>query len=118
MVSGFGGSVAVLLLADPLSGVLGASGAIFGLLGAFFVIQRKLGGNAVQLLVVIGLNLAMGFFVPGISWQAHLGGVVVGAVIAVIYLRTRRPAQARVQILLVAGVVATLLVASIIRILS
>ena len=118
MVSGFGGSVAVLLLADPLSGVLGASGAIFGLLGAFFVIQRKLGGNAVQLLVVIGLNLAMGFFVPGISWQAHLGGVVVGAVSAVIYLRTRRPAQARVQILLVAGVVATLLVASIIRILS
>ena len=118
MVSGFGGSVAVLLLADPLSGVLGASGAIFGLLGAYFVIQRKLGGNAVQLLVVIGLNLAMGFFVPGISWQAHLGGVVVGAVIAVIYLRTRRPAQARTQILLVAGVVVALVVASIIRILS
>jgi membrane associated rhomboid family serine protease len=116
LISGFGGSVAVLLFADPLSGVLGASGAIFGLLGAYFVIQRKLGGNAVQLLVVLGLNLAMGFFIPGISWQAHLGGVVVGAIMAVIFLRTRRAAQVQRQVVLIAGVVLTLLVVAAIRV--
>lgn len=115
LVSGFGGSVAVLWFSDPLGGVLGASGAIFGLLGAFFVIQRKLGGNTVQLLIVIGLNLAMGFFIPGISWQAHVGGVIVGALIALIFLRTRRPSQARLQVLLISGVVVALLAATVIR---
>jgi membrane associated rhomboid family serine protease len=115
-VSGFGGSVAVLWFSDPLGGVLGASGAIFGLLGAFFVIQRKLGGNAVQLLIVIGLNLALGFFIPGISWQAHVGGVIIGALIALIFLKTRQPAQARVQVLLVSSVVVALLAVTVIRI--
>ncbi|MEP6480885.1 MAG: rhomboid family intramembrane serine protease [Rhodoglobus sp.] len=104
LLSGFGGSVAVLFLA-PTTPVVGASGAIFGLLGAFFVIQRKLGGNTVQLLVVIGLNLAVGFL-PGanIAWQAHVGGVIVGAAVAFIYLRTRRIDQRTVQIATVAGV--------------
>lgn len=115
LLSGFGGSVAVLWFSDPLGGVLGASGAIFGLLGAFFVIQRKLGTNSVQLLIVLGLNLAMGFFIPGISWQAHVGGVIVGAAIALIYLRTRRPAQSRLQIVLLSGVVVALLVATALR---
>jgi len=107
LVSGFGGSVAVLWLGQG-NPVLGASGAIFGLLGAYFVIQRKLGGNTVQLLVVIGLNLAMGFFVQGIAWQAHVGGVVVGALIAVILVQTRRRDQKLAQALLLIAVVAAL----------
>ena len=104
LLSGFGGSVAVLLIA-PGTPVLGASGAIFGLLGGFFVIQRRLGGNTTQLLVVIGINLAIGFL-PGanIAWQAHLGGLIVGAAVAFVYLRTRRAAQRTVQIAAVTGV--------------
>ncbi|MGV8970056.1 MAG: rhomboid family intramembrane serine protease [Microbacteriaceae bacterium] len=116
LLSGFGGSVAVLLLSDPLSGVLGASGAIFGLLGAFFVIQRKLGGNAIQLLLVIGLNLALGFFIPGISWQAHLGGVIVGAVIGLIFLRTRRADQSGTQKFLLAALIVALVAAAVVRV--
>lgn len=116
LVSALGGAVAVLLLV-PGGSVLGASGAIFGLLGAFFVIQRKLGGNTVQLMVVIGLNLVIGF-VPGtnISWQAHVGGLLAGAAVAFVYLRTRRADQRILQVVLVALVVAVLVAISAVRI--
>lgn len=114
LVSGFGGSVAVLLLA-PSTSVLGASGAIFGLMGAFFVIQRRLGANSTYLLVLIGINLVYGFL-PGtnISWQAHVGGLVAGAAVAFIYLRTRRRDQTRLQVLLVSSVVVALIVLTLI----
>jgi membrane associated rhomboid family serine protease len=108
LLAAFGGSVAVLLLA-PNSVVVGASGAIFGLLGAFFVIQRRLGGNNMQLLIVIGLNLVIGFVVPNVAWQAHLGGLVVGAGVAAIYLATRRREQKVVQIVSVAAVAVALI---------
>lgn len=88
LFSGFGGSVLVSLL-SPTSAVVGASGAIFGLFGALFVIQRSFGGANTQLLIVLGLNLVMGFIVPGISWQAHIGGLITGAIVANIMVRTR-----------------------------
>jgi membrane associated rhomboid family serine protease len=114
LLAGFGGSVAVLLLA-PLSAVLGASGAIFGLMAAFFVIQRHLGGRNVQLLVVIGLNLVSGFFISSIAWQAHVGGLVVGALIALIYTRTRNRRQHRTQVALVTGVGVLLVAVVLVR---
>jgi len=112
-ISGFGGSVAVLLI-SPGTAVVGASGAIFGLLGAFFVIQRKLGGNNIQLIILIALNLIIGF-VPGlnIAWQAHLGGLVVGAAVSFVYLRTRRVDQRRVQLLGVTGIAVALVILTI-----
>lgn len=118
LVSGFGGSVAVLLLMSPTAGVLGASGAIFGLLAAFFVIQRKLVGTNVQLLIVIGLNLVIGF-VPGLSiaWQAHVGGLIAGAAVAGVYLATRRRDQRNTQIALVALIVVVLVALSVGRVL-
>lgn len=115
LIAGFGGSVAVLLLA-PQTPVVGASGAIFGLLGAFFVIQRNFGGNSTQLLVVIGLNLAVGFL-PGtnISWQAHLGGLIAGGAVALVYLRTRNRSQRTTQILLTIAVAAALVFITAVR---
>ena len=108
LLSGVGGSVAVLWL-SPASAVIGASGAIFGLFGALFVIQRTFGGANVQLLIVLGLNLVLGFVVPGISWQAHIGGLVIGALVAWIYVSTRsdeKPTRQRGQLGLVgAGLV-------------
>ena len=88
LLSGLGGSVAVLWL-SPSAAVVGASGAIFGLFGALFVIQRSFGGANSQLLIVLGLNLVLGFVVPGISWQAHIGGLLVGALVAWIFVKTR-----------------------------
>ncbi len=109
LISGFGGSVAVLLIA-PDTPVVGASGAIFGLLGAFFVIARRLGGNSTQVLIVIVINLGIGFL-PGtnIAWQAHLGGLVTGAAVALIFLLTRRTSQKKIQVLGVSGIFAALI---------
>jgi membrane associated rhomboid family serine protease len=116
LLSGFGGSVAVLLIA-PDTRVLGASGAIFGLLGAFFVIQRRLGFRNPQLLLLVGLNLAIGF-IPGmsISWQAHVGGLVVGAAIALIYFLTRRESQRGAQAVAVVGTALLLVASAVVRV--
>jgi membrane associated rhomboid family serine protease len=113
-VSGIAGSVAVSLIA-PGTPAIGASGAIFGLLGAFFVIERSLGGRGVQILVLVALNLAIGFFVPGIAWQAHVGGVIVGAVIGLIYMRTRHRSQNWIQIGAIAGLGILLVVIALVR---
>jgi len=112
LLAAFGGSVAVLLLA-PTSAVVGASGAIFGLLGAFFIIQRRLGGNNTQLLVLIGLNVAFGFIVPNVAWQAHLGGLVVGAAVAAVYMATRHRSKRAVQVASVIAIGVALVVVTI-----
>lgn len=117
LIAGFGGSVAVLLLA-PMSAVLGASGAIFGLMGAFFVIQRGLGGNNAQIMIVILLNLVIGFLVPNIAWQAHLGGLLVGGAVAFVYLRTRQPNQRNTQVLLVSLIAVALIALTAVRVLA
>ena len=116
LVAGFGGSVAVDLLASPGQPVVGASGAIFGLMGAFFVIQRRLGGNSVQLLILVGINLVIGF-IPGfnIAWQAHVGGLVTGAVIGLVFMATRNVRQKSTQIWLLAAVGAALLALTVVR---
>lgn len=117
LVAGFGGSVGVLLIGSPQVAVLGASGAIFGLFGAYFLIARRLGGNATQFLVVIVLNLVIGF-IPGfgIAWQAHVGGLITGLAIAFVYLETRSQARRPAQILLVVAVVAILVAASLLKV--
>jgi len=88
-VSVITGCLAVMVL-SPESLTVGASAGIFGLFSALFVINRGLGGNNVSLLAIIGLNLAIGFVVPGIAWQAHLGGLTGGLVTTLLLKRTQR----------------------------
>ena len=113
VLSGLAGSLGVLFLSNPGQGVVGASGAIFGLMGAFLVIQRRLGGNATQLLILVGINLVIGFL-PGlnVSWQAHVGGLIGGAIIGLIYVQTRRIRQKSLQTLLIAAFAAVLVALS------
>lgn len=85
LVSALGGSVAVLLLTSPLSPVVGASGAVFGLFAALFVLMRSRGAQVVQVGILMAINLAIGFIVPGISWQAHVGGLAIGAASAAVF---------------------------------
>ena len=114
LISGLGGSIGVLWLSDPRVGVVGASGAIFGLMGAFLVIQRRLGGQTTQLFVLLGINLVIGF-IPGfnVAWQAHLGGLVVGALVGFIFVETRQRSRQALQLWLLAGVVVVLLLLSL-----
>lgn len=83
-VSGFAGSVAVMLFADPFVNTVGASGAVYGLFGALFLYALHGGGRvpsmvARQLGFLIVINLAFTFLSSGISWQAHVGGLIGGA---------------------------------------
>ena len=95
-LSAVAGNVAVLLSADPLSQswitpTVGASGAVFGVFGALFVLMRHFGADSTSLLVVILANLALGF-IPGmnISWQSHVGGLVMGAVMMALMMTRRQ----------------------------
>lgn len=110
VLSTLGGSIAVLYLGSPYQGVVGASGAIFGLLGAFFVVARKLGANTMGIVILIALNLGIGLFFRSISWQAHVGGLIAGALVALVIVQTRRRAQQRLQYLLLGATAAGLVV--------
>jgi len=105
-----GGSIAATGGFLTPNSALGASGAIFGLLGAYLPLRRAIGVNFTQLLIVLGINVALGFFASGIAWEAHLGGLAVGALLGFVFLRTRRRDQRRTQTLLIAGIAAALLV--------
>ena len=113
LAAGLAGSVGVMFLATPETFVVGASGAIFGLLGAFLVIQRKLGGNTTSLLILVGINLLMGFL-PGlnVAWQAHLGGLIGGVLLGFVFVQTRRINQQRAQVWWTIVIIAGLLVLS------
>jgi membrane associated rhomboid family serine protease len=116
LICGFGGSVGVLLIAPYNQPVLGASGAIFGLFGAYFLIARRLGGNPTQILIVIVLNLVIGF-IPGlgVAWQAHVGGLVTGLLLAFILLETRPRSRRVAQVLLIVAVVVALLAVTLVK---
>ncbi len=92
LISGLGGSVAVAVIA-PTTSTVGASGAIFGLMAALLIIGRHIGANVTGILVILGINFAFTFFGRNIAWQAHLGGLLIGALIAFIFTRTKRPEQ-------------------------
>ena len=77
------GSLGVLLL-EPDVRAVGASGAIFGLFGALVVLRKQVGADTGGLAVLIGLNLVISFAVPNISWQAHIGGLVTGVLVALV----------------------------------
>ncbi len=104
LLSGLGGSVGVALIA-PGIWVVGASGAVFGLLGALLVIGRHIGANIRGILLILGINLVIGF-VPGfqVAWQAHVGGLVVGALVGLIYARTRSVRRRALQVWLLIAV--------------
>jgi membrane associated rhomboid family serine protease len=75
----------VYWFSNPTMPTLGASGAIFGLMGALLVLAFKVRADMNQLLMWIGLNVAVTFFGRGtISWQGHLGGFLGGVVLGVI----------------------------------
>ena len=117
LVSALGGSAFILAwcLIQPseiLVGTVGASGAVFGLFGAVFVLQRLGGADTTPILTLLGINLVYGFLASGISWQAHIGGAVAGVAATWVLARLARPrsgiteaAQNRRQLLVALGMI-------------
>lgn len=97
LVSALAGSAAVMLLSAANSQTLGASGAIFGLMGALAVVTLKVRGQAQQVLVWIAINLVITFTLPSISWQGHLGGLAAGAALGAAMVYAPRQRRALVQ---------------------
>jgi membrane associated rhomboid family serine protease len=73
------GSAVSYYFGNPVVPALGASGAIFGLFGALFVVARRMRWNAGGIVALIVVNLLLPFFMPNIDWHAHVGGLVGGA---------------------------------------
>lgn len=90
-LSALGGSTMIYWLASPtapaswLTSTVGASGAVFGLFAALFIIQRRFGRDTRAIVGLLVLNLAISFIGANISWQGHLGGLVTGAIVAALY---------------------------------
>lgn len=109
LVSAVGGSVVYLLMA-PIpqtfeelrvsmwaTPTVGASGAVFGLFGAMLVLNRHLGRSSAGMWVTIAINAVIGFVIPNIAWQAHLGGFLTGVATAAVIAATSRRERRRWQ---------------------
>jgi membrane associated rhomboid family serine protease len=124
LLSAVGGSVGVLLLASApttgavlgqagvydswFSGYVGASGAVFGLFGTVLVLNRHLGRDSSGMYLTIGINAVYGFIAPNVAWQAHLGGLVTGAVAAGVLAWCAAPERRRLVWPLLLGLLSVL----------
>jgi membrane associated rhomboid family serine protease len=116
LVSAVGGSVLFYYIAQPYQPALGASGAIFGLFGAWFVASRRLRTDSRGIVMLIVINLALSFIYRStIAWQDHIGGLVTGAVLMAAYAYAPRKNRVLVQAAATVAVVALLAIAVMIR---
>lgn len=110
-VSGLAGSAGALLQTPGIT--LGASGAIFGILGAMVVLEHqitnRLGGQAMGL---VAINLVISFIIPGISWGGHVGGLVGGVLVMLAYAHWRDRGRAQHGQLGLGGVIGLIVVAA------
>jgi membrane associated rhomboid family serine protease len=84
-VSGLAGAAGALLQ-SPFVPVLGASGAIFGILGAMMILEWQVTGRlAGQAAALVAINLGISFVIPNISWGGHVGGLIGGILIMLAY---------------------------------
>ncbi len=115
LLAALGGSVASYWFSDLQSVSVGASGAIFGLMGALIVTGRRLRYDITQVLFLLAVNVAIGFFSPGVDWRAHFGGLVVGAAVAAVMVFPPKRIRMPVQIAGVLGSVFILIALTMLR---
>lgn len=91
LASAAGGSLATYLFGPPDTWSIGASGALFGLFGAWLYAAYRQRGSAAgsamfnQLGAILLINMALPLFIPNIDWRAHLGGLATGIVVAFLW---------------------------------
>lgn len=89
-VSILAGGATILWFAGAYTPTLGASGGVFGLLGAMLVLTWKVGGDLRGLGALLAINVVITLLVPNISWQGHLGGFVGGLAVALVLVTAPR----------------------------
>ena len=110
-----GGSVASFLFSGPFAYAVGASGAIFGLMGATYAVALKQRWDVRPVTVLIVINLVIGFVIPNIEWRAHLGGLVTGLLVGLALAYAPRERRGLVLGSTVAVTLAVLLAATAYR---
>jgi membrane associated rhomboid family serine protease len=116
LLSAVGGAVMYYFLAPPNYPAVGASGAIFGLFGAWFVVARRLRLDSRGIVVLIVINLALSFWWHNvIAWQDHIGGLLTGALLTAAYVYAPRKNRTLLQALATFAVLAVLVVAVVVR---
>ncbi|MCU4183075.1 rhomboid family intramembrane serine protease [Acidiferrimicrobium sp. IK] len=110
LLAALGGSIASYLLGPLLTQSVGASGAIFGVMGAYLVLARRSGNETRTVLALIAINLVIGFAEPGIDWRAHIGGLATSMVVAYGFSRAAELRRQAVRLGEVATVVVTAVV--------
>ena len=116
LLSAVGGGAMYYFLAASNAPAVGASGAIFGLFGAWFVVSRRLRLDTRGIVALIAINLALSFFWhTTIAWQAHIGGLLTGAVLTAAYAYAPRKHRVALQVLATVAVVVLLVIAIVVR---
>lgn len=106
LVAGFAGGALAYVLTGPQTVVEGASGSIYGVFAALWVLSRRFGGDTSQITLIIAVNFALSFFIPRISWQGHLGGFIAGGLIALVYAYAPRRLRLPMQVAVLVAVTA------------
>jgi membrane associated rhomboid family serine protease len=119
LLSGLFGSLAVYWLSPVNQPTVGASGAIFGLMGALLVAAVKLRGNVQSLLGLLAINAVITVVGAGyISWQGHLGGFVGGVLLGLVLIYAPRRGRTLWQALGLALVTVALIIGVVLRTLA
>jgi membrane associated rhomboid family serine protease len=84
-LAGIGGSIFSFALGPVFAQSAGASGAIFGLFGAFFIILRRRNLETGGIVAMIAINLVFSFTISNIDWRGHVGGLIAGAAIGYVF---------------------------------
>ena len=116
LLSAVGGAVMYYFLAPRYAYAAGASGAVYGLFGAWFVVSRRLRQDTRGIVVLIAINLAISFFFrSAIAWQDHIGGLLTGALLTAAYAYAPRQNRAAFQVAATVMVAVVIVVAVAVR---
>jgi len=115
LLSAVGGSLLYFYLV-PIGLAAGASGAIYGLFGAWFVVMRRLRLDSRGIVLLIAINLGFSFlYHTSIAWQDHIGGLVTGALLTAAYVYAPRKNQVAFQAAATVLLVVLMVIAAVIR---